>query len=312
MRTYLEDATSHGARIVVGVDVDKVRIADGRATGIQGSSGGHRLVVHARAVVAACGAIETPALLLRSGLGGEVGHNLHLHPGTAIWGVFDDDVRMWEGTLQSRYSSEFRDWDGGYGPIFETVPVHPGTGSSAVPWTSAAEHAKRMESFDKISFCAVLPRDKTSGQVTIGKEGRPRVEYDLRRDDERRLVEGSIAAAQVLEAAGARQIYSLHWKDPLTYYPDVSGSHARWSEEMRRAGLGRGQTTFFSYHQMSSCRMGVDPATSVVDADNESHEVAGLYVVDGSTFPTASGVNPMLSIYGIAHRAAGKIAAKLS
>ena len=63
---------------------------------------------------------------------------------------------------------------------------------------------------------------------------------------------------------------------------------------------------------MSSCRMGVDPATSAVNADNESHEVKNLFVVDSSTFPTASGVNPMLSIYGIAHRAAGKIAARLS
>ena len=61
---------------------------------------------------------------------------------------------------------------------------------------------------------------------------------------------------------------------------------------------------------MGSCRMGVDPSNSAIGPENETHEVRDLYVVDGSAFPTASGVNPMLSIYGIAHRAAKKIAAR--
>jgi choline dehydrogenase-like flavoprotein len=70
--------------------------------------------------------------------------------------------------------------------------------------------------------------------------------------------------------------------------------------------------TFFSYHQMGSCRMGTDPSASVVDDRNECHEVEGLFLVDGSTFPDASGVNPMLSIYAIANRASKKIAARLA
>lgn len=312
MRTFLEDASKHGARIVVNADVRKVRIIDGRATGVEVDADGNRVVINARAVVVAGGAIETPALLLRSGLGGQVGRNLHLHPGTAVWGVFDDDVRMWEGTLQARYSSELRSRDGGYGPIFETVPVHPGAGSSAVPWVSAADHRSRMEKLDKLSLCAVLPRDHAGGRIKISKDGRPRIDYRLTDADERNVTEGVVAAGQVLEAAGAREIYTLHWKEPLTYFPGAAGSHARWAEEVRKVGFGPGKTTFFSFHQMSSCRMGVDPSTSAVGPDNESHEVNNLFVVDSSTFPTASGVNPMLSIYGIAHRAAGKIAARLS
>ncbi|MEA2498038.1 MAG: hypothetical protein QOH26_443 [Actinomycetota bacterium] len=312
MRTYLEDAAKHGARVVVNAEVQKVRISDGRATGVEVLSNGHRVIVNARAVVVAGGAIETPALLLRSGLGGQVGRNLHLHPGTAAWGLFEDDVRLWEGTLQARYSAELRDWDGGYGPIFETVPVHPGSASSAVPWLSAADHRARMEKLDKLSLCAVLPRDRSAGRIKISKDGRPRIHYKLNKADERIVTEGVVAAGRVLEAAGAREIYTIHWKEPLTYFPGTAGSHERWAEEVRKTGFASGTTTLFSFHQMSSCRMGVDPATSAVDADNESHEVKNLYVVDSSTFPTASGVNPMLSIYGIAHRAAGKIAARLS
>ena len=273
---------------------------------------GAPFAVSARAVLSAAGSIETPALLLRSGLRGQVGRNLRLHPGSAAFGLFDDEVRVWEGTTQARYSAEFRDWDGGYGPIFETVPAHPGAGSAAlIPWTSSAEHMRAMESYRNMSFCASLPRDRAGGRIRITKDGAPRVDYKLTSGDERRITEGVIKAAQVLEAAGATEIRAPH--DPvISYRPGSSDAHALWADRVRAAGLGKGQVTLFSYHQMGSCRMGVDPSSSAIDGDNQSHEVANLFVVDGSTFPTASGVNPMLSIYGIANRAAKKIAARLA
>ena len=310
MRTYLEDAFRAGARIVTGADARMVIVTEGRATGVEATAGGHRLVVRARAVVVAAGAIETPALLLRSRVGGQVGRNLHLHPGSAAWGLFDDDVRIWEGTLQSRYSHEFRHWDGGWGPIFETVPVHPGSWATALAWSSASHHRKFMDSYRKTSFCAVLPRDSSSGRVRIGRDGNPRVEYRLGTQDERRIAEGVAAAGKVLEAAGAREVFSPH-RSYLSYKPSAPGAHEAWAEQTRQAGY-RGQVTFHSFHQMGSCRMGIDPRTSAIDADNESHEVRNLFVVDASAFPNASGVNPMLSVYGIANRAAGKIAARLS
>jgi choline dehydrogenase-like flavoprotein len=311
--TLLETATAAGARLIVGVDVRKVIVSDGRAVGVEAVSGDARVTVKARAVVVAAGAIESPALLLRSGLGGRVGHGLHLHPGTAAWGVFDEEVRIWEGTTQARYSNELRDRDGGYGPIFETVPAHPGAGSTAAfPWVSAADHRARMDKYRFVSFCAVLPRDTSEGRIRLARDGSPRVVYKLGVDDDRRLADGVIAAGKVLEAAGAREVYSSH-PSFISYRPDNGGSsHERWAEETRRAGYRKGAVTLFSYHQMSSCRMGTNPATSAVDGDNESHEVKSLYVTDSSTFPTASGVNPMLSVYGIAHRAAQKIAARLS
>ena len=310
MRTWLEDAAEHGARMIVGADVTRVRISDGRAVGVEALAGGNTLIVNAKkAVIVGAGAIETPALLLRSGLKGQVGHNLRLHPGTAAWGIFDDDVRIWEGTLQSRYSAEFRHWDGGYGPIFETVPVHPGTGAAAVPWFSAADHRSKMDQFKNLSFCAVLPRDDAAGRVKLSKNGAPRIEYRITKGDERRITEGVVAAGKVMEAAGAREVYSMHYQR-IGYVPGPGAAHDRWAEEIRKKGYGPGLTTFFSYHQMGSCRMGTDPARSAIGPDNETHEVKDLFVVDASAFPTASGVNPMLSIYGIAHRAATKIAAK--
>jgi choline dehydrogenase-like flavoprotein len=314
MRTFLEDAAGSGARMVIHANARRVLIEDGRATGVEAEASGHRLVVRAKAVVAAGGAIETPALLLRSRLGrrGQVGRHLHLHPGVGTFAVFDEPVRMWTGTLQARYSRQLRDRDRSYGPILETVPVHPGLGSAAMPWASAKQHRELMGKFDHLGFCAVLPRDTTAGRVRVARDGSVRVHYELGSDDERRMVDGLVAAATVLEAAGAREIFSLH-SPPISYRPggDQRGRHARWADEVRATGI-RGRLTGFSFHQMGSCRMGTDPATSAVGPDNETHEVRGLYVMDASAFPTASGVNPMLTVYGIASMAAKKLAERLS
>lgn len=309
MRTYLEDAAAAGARMIVGADVRRVLIEDGRAVGVVGTRAGLPFTVKARAVVSAAGAIETPALLLRSKLGGQVGHHLRLHPGSATFAVFDEDVRIWEGTLQARYSNELRARDDGYGPIFETVPVHPGSGAIAVPWLSSSHHYGFMANYSKLGFCAVLPRDRAAGRVKVARDGTPRIDYNLTPDDDRRVIDGVIAGAKVMEAAGAKSVFSTH---PQMFSYDVGrpGAHDAWASQIRATGYR--STTGFSFHQMGSCRMGTSPATSAIDADNQTHEVADLFVVDGSAFPTASGVNPMLSIYGIANRAAKRIAARLT
>ena len=272
---------------------------------------GHRLVVRARAVVAAAGAIETPALLLRSGLGGQVGRHLHLHPGTAAMGLFEAPVRWWEGTLQARWSAELRQRLGPYAPVFETVPVHPGTAAAALPWRSAADHRALMERAAHLSLVGVLGRDTSAGRVRVDRDGSPRVRWRLNAADEARLAAGVAAAGEVLAAAGAGEVFSLH-RRRLGFRPGAPDAHRAWAEATRRAGFAGGRVTLLSYHQMGSCRIGTDPATSAVGPDHQAHEVEGLYVADASLFPTASGVNPMLSVMALAHRAAGQIAARLA
>jgi choline dehydrogenase-like flavoprotein len=310
-RVYLEEAAAHGARIVTHAEARRVLITDGRATGIEGRAGRHRLRIDARkAVVVAAGAIESPALLLRSGLTGQVGHHLHLHPGTGIWGLFEDEARPWEGVQMSRYSDEIRGWDDGYGPIYESVPIHPAAFATVIPWTSAAEHQAFMKHFPNTSLLAPLPRDRTEGRITIDKSGSIVVDYTLNSDDERRLVKAVIQGAKVFETAGAKEIWSTHARR-ISYRPDRAGDHERWSDEIRGIGYKPDTSLLASYHQMGSCRMGVDPSTSAVDGNNQTHEVRDLYVTDGSNFPDASGVNPMLSIFGIANLAGKKLAERL-
>jgi choline dehydrogenase-like flavoprotein len=312
-RTYLEDAAASGARLIVGADVRTVTIEDGRAKGIEATCGRHGLSIKARAVVVACGSVETPALLLRSGMKGRVGHDLSLHPGTALGAVFDDDVRMWEGTMQARYTNELgAAWSGGYGATLETGPLHPYEWSVATAWESAAGHARRMDEYVKTSHVAVLSRDTARGRIKIDKHGVPIVEYKVSKDDEKRIADGVIAAGAAMEAAGAREVFTTHRAGAVSYRPNGSGAHEVWADDVRRAGFTTGKVIFASMHQMGSCAMGADPSRSVVGAENESHEVRSLFVTDASTFPTPSGVNPMLSVYGIAHRAAQKIATRLS
>jgi long-chain-alcohol oxidase len=318
--TYLEDAAEAGARLVVGADARRVLVepagnggtATGRATGVEAvTTGEHRLTVRARAVVAAAGAIETPALLLRSGLGGQVGRNLRLHPGTAAMGLFAEPVRWWEGTLQARYSAELRGRLGPYAPLLETVPVHPGVAAAALPWWLAADHRAQMERLADLSLVAVLCRDAGAGRVLLDRDGSLRVRWRLAAADEARMAAGLAAAGQVLAAAGAGEVFSIQ-RRRLGFRPGEPGAARDWAEATRRAGFGRGRAALFSYHQMGSCRIGADPSGSAVGPDHRAHEVDGLYVADASLFPTASGVNPMLSVMALAHRAAGKVTARLA
>ena len=295
----------------MGADARRVLVTGGRAAGVEARAGRHRLVVRARAVVAAAGAIETPALLLRSGLGGQVGRHLRLHPGTAAMGVFDEPVRWWEGTLQARYSAQPRRWLGPDAPIFETVPVHPGMAAAALPWRSAADHRALMARSANLSLVGVLCRDTgTGGRVRVDRDGSPRVRWRLSPGDEARMLAGVIAAGQVLAAAGAEEVFSLH-RQRFAFRPGDQSSERDWMRAVNRAGFAGGRATLASYHQMGSCRMGTDPATSAVGPDHQAHELPGLYVADASLFPTASGVNPMLTVMALAHRAAGLLAARL-
>jgi choline dehydrogenase-like flavoprotein len=299
LRTWLADAAAAGARIVVGAKARRVLIDGGAAVGVDAGA----VQVRARAVVAAAGAIETAALLLRSGLRNpNIGRWLRLHPATAVFGRFDEEVRPWEGTLQALYSDQFRYLDGGYGVKYETVPAHPALLTAALPWDGAADHARLMASLPQLSLIAVIPRDRGSGRVRIGRDGEPIVTYRLAGEDARRLRAGIDGAARVMAAAGAREVFVSHarmqrWNDG---FPD----------EAYRFGPGRG--ALYSFHLMGSARMAGSPDLGAASPAGETWEVRNLVVADGSTFPTASGVNPMITIQAIAHLNARRLAERLA
>jgi len=314
LKTYLMDAYQRRARIVVRCAVDRVIIENGRAVGVratvrQPEMPAFTLIVRSGAVVAAAGAIATPALLLRSGVRSPaVGRWLRLHPATAVSGIFDETIRPWEGTLQAVYSDEFVDLDGKhFGPKIESAPLHPALLALVTPWREPDHYGKLMRELPKLSLTGILLRDSGAGRVTV-RDGTARVDYRLSRQDLTHMRKGIEAGARILEAAGAREIFTSQ-AAYVAYRPGQSGGIEAFMDEVDRHGYGPGQIGYVSFHQMGSCRMGNDSQTSVIGADHQAHAVNGLFVADGSAFPSASGVNPMITIMAMAHRASRFIAA---
>ena len=306
--TYLQDAAAQGARIVVGCDVRRVLIDRSAASGVEARVGTYTINIRAKAVVVAAGAVHSPALLLRSGVRlPALGQNLALHPATAVFADMDEDVRPWTGTVQAHYSDEFADLDEGYGFKFETAPVHPSLQALAAPWESAAGHRDRMARLQKTGLVGILLRDRYGGRVRVDRTGAAVIDYRMSRYDREHLRRAIGAAAEVLEAAGAREIWAPLAR-AVTYRPGARSAREDWLRRVYRAGWGPNQLLLVTFHQMASCRMGARARTSVVDAEHRVWGIRGLYVADASTFPSSSGVNPMLTVMAIAHRAAGVIA----
>jgi choline dehydrogenase-like flavoprotein len=312
VKTWLADAQQAGARLIVGTKVSRVLIEGGGARGVAAvTDAGHHLTVRSRAVVAACGALHTPALLRRSGLrNSSIGKNLRLQPATAVMGIYDEELKPWEGVMQALYSDQFRNLHENYGLKFETAAGHPHLMLTFIPWRGAREHFELLQALPSTVPIGVLLRDRDGGEVRVGRDGEPIVRYKLSPFDTDHLRTGIEGAAQIHEAAGAQKIYSPHtqW---VSYQPGSSGSRDQFMAFADAAGYGSGEIALGSFHIMGSARMGGSPASAVCDPTGQTWEVRDLYVCDASTFPTAPGVNPQISIQAVAHMNASGVAAKL-
>jgi choline dehydrogenase-like flavoprotein len=156
-----------------------------------------------------------------------------------------------------------------------------------------------------------LLRDRGGGSVTLDREGHPVSHYSLSAFDRKHLRHGFIGAARILEAAGAELIFSPHAKW-CAYEPGRRGSLGSLAQDMDSAGWDAGQLALFSFHIMGTARMGGSPGTSATNPEGQTWEVRNLYVMDGSAFPSASGVNPMISIEAITHHNASALASRLA
>jgi long-chain-alcohol oxidase len=314
LKTWVQDAHDAGARILVESRAERVILEAGAARGVEArTADGHRVTVRARAVVSACGSLHTPVLLSRSGVSSKaLGKNLRLHPVLVVWGQFDEEVRPWEGMLSATFSDQDADMDGkGYGVKYEHVATPPSILLSFAPWRGGRPHAELMQAMPYTGGLGVLLRDHGIGEVRTGRDGEPIVHYKLAPDDVEHMRRGLRGAARVVEAMGARRIYSSHSKW-VAYEPGGSGDVDGFVRDADACGWGAGQAQIVSFHIMGSARMGGSPADSVCDPSGQVWEMPGLYVCDGAAFPTATGVNPMVTIEALAHMNARGIAAKLA
>ena len=308
--TFLVDAQRHGATTIVPFcRATRVTFEGGAASGVdalmrdEASGASTPLHVRARTVVVACGAIETPALLLRSGVRHpQLGRNLYLHPTSAVAGRYDQPVRGWMGAPQTVLCDELGFTDGNFGVRFEAAPVHPGLISLAQPWHGARNHRSRMQLVAHLSAFIVLSRDRSGGRVSIDREGRAVIDYRVAGPTQSLLRHGIAAASRLHRAAGASEIHTLHIED-LSFRGEASDADAfeRWIARVERASVDSNRCGVFSAHQMGTCRMGVAPRGDVCDVNGAVRGRRGLYVADASLFPASSGVNPMITIMAMAH-----------
>lgn len=297
--SYLPRALHYGARVYADVRVDHVTRSGKRATGVVGTINGtgHRLTVRANLVVAACGAIHTPALLARSGFrspSGQLGKNLAMHPNVKLVAIFDEDVTGWKGAHQAFQVREFQD----QGLLFAAVNMPPSILAMSFPQRGAALGAL-MAHYDRMVLAGMLCEDTATGRVrTIA--GRPQAFYQLAEADAANLKRGVVLLAELLFAAGAKRILlPFHGAAELQGPDDARRLLAR---DIPARGW-----EVLTVHMMGTARLGADRGAAVTDPFGHVHDADRLMVADASLFPTPIGVNPMETIMALATRAAGHV-----
>lgn len=315
-KTYLQDAFDRGARFLVKSYCQKILHDKGVAKGaliISEDQAGKKHEVHVKSkmVIAAAGALHTPALLLRSGLtNSNIGRHLKVHPGSFIFSFFNEPVNGWHGAPMTRVSRQFVNINElGYGSFITTVPMEPAFFASVQPWLSAKNHREIMTRFPSLTLFVALARDYYGGQVKITKEGEPACYYKLHPYDEKHLKQGIAEAVRIAMAAGAKEIFTQS-APFLRFYPNRD-SLDEYLKRIEKAPLNYSQS-LGSAHLMSSCRMAGNPTLGAVRLDGETYEIKNLFVADGSVLPSSAGANPMLSIFALAYYIAQQIKTKMN
>ncbi len=299
--SYVPMALTRGAQLVTGLRVHEILVENGRAVGVRGSAApdGRRIEVRARAVILACGAMITPVLLLRNGIAnhsGQVGRNLSIHPATSVSAVFDRPIRGFEHVPQGHGVDQFH--REGILMLGASAPLD--MGATMFPFVGE-RYVDIMEQYANVCSFGVMVEDGPNGRIMLGPRGRPIALYHLGKHERKLLAKGCARVARIFQAAGARSIYAeINGFDELHDGADI--------ERLEGACPSGFDMTMVGFHPLGSCRMGPDPRTSVVDEYHESHDVPGLYVVDGSSVPSSLAVNPQLTIMALATRAASRIA----
>ncbi len=322
MLTFLQDAHDKGARVAVRCTVERVLVEAGSVTGVEGwaldeqTGARRRVTVKAPVVVVAGGAVESPALLLRSGLRNpNIGAHLRLHPVVALASYYEDKVEAWNGSLQTVLSDHFKHLRGGYGLRFEVAPAHPGMLGMVTPWESGAQHKRDMARAAHAATFIALMRDTGEGHITLDHQGDPILKYFPNEVDRRYLAQAMGEMSRIAAAGGATRIATLHNRRmELNAEAGQPGAFTAqrlnaFTREVERRGVAPNSVPVFSAHQMGTCRLGSSAKTAVADPTGEVFGVKGLFIGDASGFPTASGVNPMLSIMALAYRVSERIIA---
>jgi choline dehydrogenase-like flavoprotein len=318
--SFVPRALDAGLRLLSDCWVERIEVASGAVTGLRAVVREPvtrrvvgRLHLRARAVVLAAGALQTPALLLRSGLQtpqGHVGRRLHAQPGVTVLGEFAEPLNGWQGITNPVHIDEWQRPERG-GFFCEPGLLDPSIVAGSVPGLGA-EHAAAMARFRNMAGGEVLLADEglndpsePSHRVTIDDAGEARVSYVLTQGDHKRLRVALRSIAEVLFAAGAQRVHYSH------RHAAALQSTAELSR-LDALPLGPNDIVLNSVHPQGTCPMSASKTTGVVNEACEHHYTRNLFVGDASAFPDGIGTNTTLAAATFGLRAAQGVLGVLS
>ncbi len=296
-RVYIPQALESGAHLICDALVKRVTFRGDRATGVEGqllgpggkARGSFR--VRARVVVLALGAVHTPQLMMRNGIGtgsGLVGRGLTIHPGFRAYGVFPESVEAALGAAQGIYLPGPME----RGITLIDIPTIPGLMGATVPGLGGAAR-EYMERRRHIMPFGGMIHDTDEGRIIDVPGREPLMQYSLGRAAKRTFVEAIQLMAHIFFEAGAEEVLlSLPPYKVLRSVDEVRAMDAD-AVQWKHAECA-------SFHPLGTVRMGTDPSASVVDPSGRVWEHPNLFVVDGGVVPTHIGVNAQMTIMAIA------------
>ncbi len=312
-RVQLPNAERGGVEVITRCEVlrldgrNVVARVDGRAAGGVGepspwAPGEYR--IQAKVIVVCGGAVNSPALLLRSNLQASLprlGHGFTCHPALILVGEHNKPITNFVGHPKSYYLDQFVQSDGF---ILETCMYFPFTTAKSLSGFGE-DHAAFMRVFPNLQMILLLACDhvEPDNRIAIDRQGRPVVHYRFTPEVKRSLTQGTITAAKIFFAAGARRVHV-----PAASNPTVTSDYADSVDQIVDETYFRpGSVTVSAAHLQGGCGMGLTVADSVTDSHGRVHGVPWLFVADASLFPDSIEINPYLTIMALADRVAQHI-----
>jgi len=320
--TTIPDALEHGATLLYQARVERLLIKNNKVTGVEciafdddKQKTSKKIIAKAPYIILAGGAINGPALMLRSNApdpNKRIGKRTFLHPTVFSFAQFDKEISPFYGAPQSIYSDHFQWKNGTTGPLgykLEVPPLHPAI-SSIMLMGHGNSHVADMAKLNNTHAMLALLRDgfdddSEGASITLADNGSPIVDYPMNDYLFDGIKRAYLSMAEVQFAAGAKKVRPAH-------------QHGQWFEsyESFKKGFTHlehkvSNNLVGSAHVMGGLAMGENKEVCLVDSHCKYHYLDNLWVFDGSVFPTSIGTNPQLSIYALVCKQATKLAKEL-
>ena len=309
-RVQLPKAQSNGVTVVTNCKVDRIGQKTIHAAvrpapvGLPSVWDPGEYQIQAKVIVLGAGAVNSPAILLRSGFARSLpalGRYFTCHPALILAGLHSGPITNYNGHPKSFFCDHFADSDRF---LLETCMYFPFTTAKNLAGFGQ-EHQDLVGRMDRLQMILALALDRAEpgNRVTIDGGGNPVVDYTLSEETLNSLLASMKISAKIFFTAGAGKVHAPAGRKFL-----IDSSEAgRLDELIAREELKLGKVSISAGHLMGGCRMGKDPAQSVTNAWGCVHGFPGLYVADASLFPKCAEINPYVTIMALANRVAEHI-----